>query len=1525
MSNQGIDSTRGDIYQILIAFDWALTVLSDPSYEWIEVDSTLYFVDDVVIGKSDGSIICCQCKKNAPKHSEWSVSKMTDEFKKVSLTLSKHPRSQIRFYSRSPFGNLGRLRDYAVKCFNEFEYQENLPQIYKQIDQDLTKLICNQVTNISTYEFLKRTHFESSDDFDRLETKLYERLRYIVSNPDVAYSTLRTCMHDLWGRMEGEDLSTVTRHRLTKNDLKEVLQNAGVLLTPLIPIKKIKNSFASISAIGRYWHRDISGHQISNSLVNKLLGAIDNKQSTILLTGAPGSGKTCILLSLQEALEQRMKDQGDLVSLFIQSREFVDAETAQERQVQGLSEQWVEKVARLADETQVVVIIDSLDVLSIARERNALTYFLAQIDRLQLIPNITLITACREFDRKYDRRIAVREWDQELSCQPLDWNTEIEPLLTELNIDVNAIDTVTREIINNPRELSLFVELVQHNENLNTFNVVNSQALAQRYLQTIVQEDIELGDVATEAIEELANTMLETRSLSVPRQRFNVSQNILRRLFSLNVLQRNYNQEVTFGHQTLLDVLVINNAIRRGLTLSQFIRNLKPVPFVRPSIRSFVEQVATGDRRDFRKQIRTVLTGSSAFHIRRLVAESFAEQIPEDSDWSLIRELRNNHPEVLQVIYTQASSVEWHRFWLTHLVPILKETNDTDGLMTHINLIERWKDQDAAGVVSFWTDVFELDWLDKNRIVDQLSFCLQKFKTETLYLVTPLLKKLLGMPIAEHSFLGHVVARCLVNGLIDDEILWNYITGEINEEDITGLSISSKLRCSPDEFGSQNETFLKQRMSKSVILLDSAINAIERWSQIRSTHYPKESFAYDGGYIWDTSYSTKHSQTDHEYIDGFRILLNAAEVAIVNHAQQNSSWWQQNKTRLCFGQEGSFRYFSILALTESPQNNLNEISDLICDKRLLESELSYELGDLIQVSFGYLNVDTQNRSIQIILTIFDEYLEEEAKTGKHWILKRRAEYISAIPCYLRSEETQSVLDTYQKLYGELIRQPSIELSCGFVSAPFSYEELLNISNDNLVCLLQHYEKCDDKNRRDFLVGEKRDVGFQLREASSRYPSRFLRLLNVYWLKIGIEFRNEIMEGIANHLEYRFGNVKAQNPWQPLEEPEAATLVNQVFKHLEKHPDHWLLDFSAAKVIRACSHAIQDVYNAKRLVFLAIDFRRLEEKNTAIASSDDLITVAFNTTSGNIVQALMILANRLLEYDIELPELLVPTLKSFLRDENLELCALVLRYLPYLQSKEPDLGWDLFDLAMRNPKGLWQYAERCLYYSYRNQIETVKPLLEKIYHEGNAKDLETWGRISTLASLAEFIELDDLLSDLKTLDNAEAWKGATSVLSHPENIKRHSLQCIQGIESVLTLSNLDTNVITQNMSRIFRDDSSTLCLPQNLIQLYFDVCRSTNGHNHYFFGGWLNKVAQQDPALALNTTEVFLDFIQQNLSRYYDYEDQLAHLLTRLFAEAEEREESDGGSMLKRVVAVQDAMLSLGIKSVDDWLKMAERP
>lgn len=1251
--------------------------------------------------------------------------------------------------------------------------------------------------------------------------------------------------------------------------------------------------------------------------MNKLLDAIDAGKCSILLTGGPGSGKTCVMLSLQEALEQRAQTQTDLVPLFIQSREFADLATVQERQAQGLPEQWVEQAAQLAEDTHVIVVIDSLDVLSIAREHKVLTYFLAQIDRLLQIPNVTVVTACRDFDRKYDRRIAIRQWDCELQCPLLDWESEIEPLLTTLGIDLTNIDDVTRELIRNPRELALFVELAQHD---GSFNVVTGQALAQRYLDTIVQADPALGNEVMLAIEGIADEMLRSRSLSVPRQRFNASEEILQRLHSLNVLQDTHDGKLTFGHQTLLDVLVISSAIRKGISLNEFIQNLPPVPFVRPSIRSFVAQLAAGERREFRKQLRTVLTGNAAFHIRRLIAESFAQQRPQDNDWPLIRDLRNSHREVFQVIYTQASLADWHHFWLAHLVPVLKQMQDSEGMTAHVYRVEQWKNEDAAGVLAFWTEALEIDWLDQQRIAEWLSSALSEFETENLSLIAPLLERLISMPIPEHSFLGHAIARCVTVGAVQDRLLWRYIAGDIREEEVGTVDFGHKLRCQPHEFGSKNENFLNQRMVQSTALLDLALEAIEQWSQIESTRYG----AYREGFLWNTSYRSVHPQANIQHINCEEILFDAIGGAALLHSQRHSDWWQKNRERLCFNHENALRYFAILAATYSPVLNIDLISRLLCDKSLLESKLSYELGTLIRTAFIYLDSQTQDTVMATIGTVLEE--AETDEEARPWILRKRAEYISAIPCYLRSPETQAILNDYKKTYEPLIRQPSIGMWSGVVTPPFSFEIFLNASDEGVIRLLEHYSTYT-RAFDDLFVGGTGEVGGQLREASSRHPSRFLNLLVTHWVNISAKFRDDIMEGIANHLAFRYGNLQPNGKWVPIEEPDAHTLAGQILEELERHPAHWWLNSSVAEALKACAYVIRDEQNAARLVFWAIGFGNLREESTVQGGSDPLLTAGINMMTGRVAEALMILVNNLQEHNIVLPELLPPTLCRFANNEHPSIRALVLRHLPYLQNKNPELGWKLFDLAMQDSTGLWQYAERCLYYAYQDHFDRVLLLLERIRREGNEKDMETWGRISALSALNGHVDFSNFLNDLETLNITEAWQGATSVWTHTSNIRQYREQCLEGIESGLKAGRSHALSIAKYVEDIFRESTAPISIPLSLIQLYLNVCKNDNEdryHHIFRFDEWLNAISQRDPEFALAVTEIYLDYIKHTKRDHYDYKNQLVQLLTRLFAEAEEREESDQGTMLNRVVLLQDLMLSLGVSSINNWLKVAER-
>jgi hypothetical protein len=247
--------------------------------------------------------------------------------------------------------------------------------------------------------------------------------------------------------------------------------------------------------------------------------------------------------------------------------------------------------------------------------------------------------------------------------------------------------------------------------------------------------------------------------------------------------------------------------------------------------------------------------------------------------------------------------------------------------------------------------------------------------------------------------------------------------------------------------------------------------------------------------------------------------------------------------------------------------------------------------------------------------------------------------------------------------------------------------------------------------------------------------------------------------------------------------------------------------------------------------------------------------------------------------------------------------------------------------MKDARGLWQYAEQCLYYSYARNFNIVGPVLDRISKEGSGKDFETWGRISALAAMEQRMNFDAFLEQLEILKNNNAWRGAATVWTNTKNFRKHYQQCIHGITVGLNTSESCREIVASEMEHIFdyRDASVTVPLP--LIQKCFSIFEmqpQSHGRLHGLHE-WLNAVSLLDPVYALSATEIYLAYIEKNQPHFYDYHDNLMQLMTRLFSEAEEREESDNGEMLRRVVAIQDTLMSLGLDTLLDWLKSAERP
>ena len=229
------------------------------------------------------------------------------ELDKAIRLLANEKNTEVRFYSRNNFGDLAKLKEHRSTQHDEASYRASLSTKLEAVDHALSSLLNKSAPSVSVFEFLSRTSFVTTEEFDGMETILRERLRGMVSNPDLAFNALWTRLDQLGARMGGDGMSDAVQHRLTRDELESIIRNAGALLVPPMNLVEIRASFSSTSAIGRSWRREIAGKRILTPIVNELLAAIDSENRSILLTGFPGSGKTCAMLELQEVLSSQTK------------------------------------------------------------------------------------------------------------------------------------------------------------------------------------------------------------------------------------------------------------------------------------------------------------------------------------------------------------------------------------------------------------------------------------------------------------------------------------------------------------------------------------------------------------------------------------------------------------------------------------------------------------------------------------------------------------------------------------------------------------------------------------------------------------------------------------------------------------------------------------------------------------------------------------------------------------------------------------------------------------------------------------------------------------------------------------------------------------------------------------------------------------------------------------------------------------------------------------------------------------------
>jgi hypothetical protein len=1515
MSVAGKRSSQGDEYQLRVALHWLIRLLEDNSIQGIQVNSVgipdqdfPVTVDDIVVLYKDGHACFIQAKKNQTDHKAWSLSdeKLKVELLKACEQLESRENSEVKFYSRSPFGELKALVEFCKQFPDYSAFNRDAPGKQSGALKQLSNII--KRSEEVTFNLARRVSFGPTYEFEDWDRENDANLDRLVPRADLVKDILERYLDSHETNLRD------SKYVITREDVLSQLAEKGLSPTPKRSEAEILKDFKVASAIGRKWLCTIDGKKIPRAELSQIIEFIQQGSRTILLTDRPGSGKTCLLLDLADYIEKS----SPWGLLFIKGDQFTGVDAEQDLVAKGLPEDIVGQCARLAGFRRVVVVIDSLDVLSLSRQHSALKVFLGLMDRLERVDGVTVIAACRSFDLEYDPLLRGRSWQQTLNLQPLDFESVVKPFLCDWGINPSSISVELQRVLQVPQNLRIYEKLAKLGKALQP---ASAYELYDSFLEEVVAKNSRLGHEALSALQNMAEHLMQQRSQSCPKVAFGASENVVRELVSQEVLWEASPGVMQFSHQTLRDCLIVRGNLAKNRSLDEFIRAHPQLPFIRPAVRAFFFFLRAHQPTEFRRQVWQVLSHDEiAYHVKRLICESFAEIEPVEDDWRLLRRIFQNYPDLFRRLLSRVAGNAWFDILKQHWLPEVQTSqNREDWLRQFCWQLSIWANQYPADVIALWREAIASQWADRQSLIGVVRSGLDRFEAWNTEGVRELLETLVEYASTERDFLGNTLSRWVQATNSGDDLLWRYITRNVSVEDVRSRNLCDQLSCEPHEFHQEN--FLAERLSQSDDLLTLVLNDLERWSGDSAAEYGGNGLRSE--FLYHTSWKFRHNQHDIYHVDSLTVLLDGLESALKHHSRQNKAWWQTNEPRLRATQEEGIRYLVIQAYKENIGANIPAIESQLQDEELFRwSNLSYELGELMQMAYPYISESVRVANQALLLSLHAAQVREIEGVPVWAYYREVYNRLIWIPCIFRIPDTQSLIDTWQDYFGYSRPSPDIHTWGGLVMSPLSSEDLLKLSDHALFRLLHYYEGCPGRDYGD-LVGGFSEVKSVLREACSLEPRRFLDLF-ICFIEENLHqnYVHAVVEGIANHLRYRFGSLSPGHKWEPVTPlPEGEILAAVLLNWLERYPIIWEDARTVSQALRACCDVLDDPESAERLTLLLFWLRAKEPNDRHITNNEqDLLFIAINSIHGVVADSSTKLCNRLLDKGQSLPELLPFLLRHFARDSAIYVRVPILQQLPFLMYKQPDLGWQLLADVFQEPQPrLWKYAQRCLYYQYQEHFDRVEPYLNRLLDEGMEDAGDTWGRISTLASLAGHLSQEQLFNTLiKT--NADAWRGAAQVFGANLNRPEHKTICHAGLMTILGRGNL-SNEILQKIDQCFGEKANRGSLRFELARAFLETISAFAGkfYFHHFFD-WLGWEAHRDPLSAMDLVEMLAEKLDTEIKPYDIGDTQpLIAALKEILSEADE---TDDPNLIQRAISLQDSFLRLDIYGIEELLAKA---
>ena len=1439
-----------------------------------------------------------QAKLNQKDGKCWTLSdkKLKDELLSAKQQLQSDPDCEFHFYSQTPFGAFRKLIDESKGYPTYDAFFQQSPNNQKENIGKLAELW--SLSDEDTFSLCRRIKIGS-----HLNASEWEKLSLQLLKSE--FSNAQTAISHLWTFIDKQHSKTgVPLHVIDRVSVLSMLKKHGIYHVLDFNEQKLLQSFKQFSGHGRAWVRTIAGEKIERTELVEIKDLIASPVQSILLEDTAGGGKTCILLDLADDLEQ----QEEYAVLFIRGDHFSSISTTAELQEYGLPVDLVAQSARLAEKRKLVVIIDSLDVLAVGRSHQALQCFLRLADELTRVPNITVIAASRSIDIRYDPLLRTSKWEHRVTAEPLTFVTTISPLLEKWGVTPSGLAPSLQQLLTIPQNLRLFYSLIDKGVSADR---IQGQELFDLYLREVVEKDAALGVEVVTALQNLAISLLQSRTYRFAKNRLPLQNEQIQRLISQEILTEEAPNELLFSHQTLADALRIRHAQQQGMTLVKFILSQPQFPFIRPAIRAFIQSLQAEPATILVKQLRQVLVHNNvSTHIKRLVVELLADMPARKEYLPVINQLSNQSPSLLYRFLSNAHSEQWFILLHDHWLSGLSSLDQKSLLSRFYHYSSQFKNKYPELLISLWHRAIDEQWLSEQTLQWGLPSVITELEELDNPEVERLLEKLLNHAASDRDTLGKAISRYVEASNKGDGLLWRYITKGTDLIEDARMGRDLKLQCSEHDF--RNKAFLKNRLIQSSELFGYALELLLQYAEQDTQHY----FSL----LMETSWRIRHSCRSMHHLDDIHEFLDSLESALKFHAQKNDDCWQKYEPMIRHTLEGGIRYLLLEAYQVNIENNLIGIASQLTDPEMIrESQLRYELGTLTLKAYPLLPTSIHFQHQQLIM---DMYKEEDFH--EPWMDEVKFEILSWIPALYRTPEADTFWLAHSKKSMGYFREPDITSWGGVVSSPVSSEKLIELSSNALIKLLHHYNDYHDwtDHNNGRMTGNRGDLARALDTAASQVPLQFIPYIKlIEYHGLADEYIVSIIDGVATHIDARFGNTHHQE-WKEVEPlPDGKALAQSLLSLVERYGNLDKRGYTKANAIKACAHVLTTENEVDRLCF---QLWQLTTFNSPEQTDPDdvkdkmgLLHQGINSVRGRAADTAMVIANNLIEHKECLPDNLLHLLQRFAKDSVICVRSVLLRRFSYFLHHQPEYGWQLIGQMMSGQyQQLGPDLESCLYYNYRDKFEVILPHLEALKESPDITTGEPWGRIAALSYIEDHLEADDFWPELAKSDSENKRHGAGQVfIQNISNPQCHSA-CLQGVSKILSLGATDS-FYTDLDHRLEKPEYQTF-IPESLVDQFLETVSIESYRDFDGLLSWLSTAVINKPQTVLEFLErliIKLEKIERPIS-FYRPENLLATLKTLL----QEADTLDDKPFIDRVLRVQDWFIDNGVSEVEKLLE-----